>query len=91
MHEFHFLSRRLRVVVCVCLFTDIMVSSYIQTKLDLSKITSVDQSGSNEGRRHILPSDNVAPGRDSKFITERTSDIIMRQNGSPDLWPAVWS
>lgn len=75
----------LRVIVCACLVANIMVSSCVNAQSDLSKLTSDYASGSDDGGKQKLPSDNVAPGRDSKSTREsRSADQgFVRHNYAP--------
>lgn len=74
----------LYVIVCVCLVTDIMVSSLLDTKPNLSKLTS-DYDDGNEGKIPRLPSYSIAPGRDRKAIRQQRSvdQNVMHKIGPP--------
>lgn len=69
----------LRVIACVFLVTDIMVSSYPIDKSDFSKLTSISPNGGNERIIHRL----LPPGSGDNVIRERRSanlDVAMLGN-----------
>lgn len=83
----------LSVIVYACLFTNIMAAFFLNTKSDLSTLSSVYRSDDTESRIHRLHGDNMVFGRDSKAIRERRltdQGWLMPMNSPPGVWHPKW-